>query len=86
MLKNSLISPPILEFPIFSEDNKFVLQSDASDTAVGAVLCNGNLKPVAYASRPLNNAERNYPTIQKELVAIVWAIKYLGHIFMENNS
>lgn len=75
-LKNSLITPPILEYPDFSETNQFVLQTDASGIAIGAVLCNSNMKPIAYASRPLNKAERNYPTIQKELVAIVWAIKY----------
>lgn len=52
-----------------------MLQTDASGLAVGAVLCNGNMEPVAYASRPLNKAERKYSTIQRELVAI-WAIKY----------
>lgn len=76
ILKTSMITPPILQFPDFSESNKFILQTDASGTAVGAVLCNNNRKPVAYASRPLNKAERNYPTIQKELAAIVWATKY----------
>ncbi|CAG9099715.1 unnamed protein product [Plutella xylostella] len=60
----------------FSENNEFVIQTDASGTAIGAVLCNKDLRPIAYASRPLNKAERNYPTIQKELVAIVWAVKY----------
>lgn len=76
ILKNALTVPPILEFPDFSEKNEFVIQTDASGVAVGAVLCNQNLKPIAYASRPLNKAELNYPTIQKELVAVVWAIKY----------
>lgn len=75
-LKTSLMSAPILEYPDFSETNKFILQTDASDLAIGSVLCNSNLKPVAYASRPLNKAERNYPVIQKELTAIVWAVKY----------
>lgn len=75
-LKNKLISPPILQYPDFSEENKFVLQTDASLTSLGVVLCNKDLRPVAYASRPLNKAEKNYPTIQKELLAIVWGIKY----------
>lgn len=52
------------------------MQTDASGTALGAVLCNNNMKPVAYASRPLNKTELNYPTIQKELLTIVWSIKY----------
>lgn len=75
-LKHALTTPPVLDFPDFSDKNEFVIQTDASGTAVGAVLCNKNMKPVAYASRPLNKAELNYPTIQKELVAIVWAVKY----------
>lgn len=73
-LKTALTSPPILEYPNFSKE--FILQTDASGIAIGSVLCNNNMKPVAYASRPLNKAELNYPTIQKELLAIVWSIKY----------
>lgn len=73
-LKNALSSPPILTYPDFS--NEFILQTDASGTAIGSVLCNSDMKPVAYTSRPLNKAELNYPTIQKELLAIVWSVKY----------
>lgn len=76
ILKNKLITPPILQYPDFSDTNTFVLQTDASGVAIGSVLCNKDLKPVAYASRPLNKAELNYPIIQKELLAIVWSIKH----------
>lgn len=76
ILKNALMSPPILQYPDFSNENEFILQTDASNISVGAVLCNKNMRPVAYSSRPLNKAEKNYPTIQKELVAIVWGVKY----------
>lgn len=75
-LKQKLISPPILQYPDFSESNEFILQTDASGVAIGAVLCNKDLRPIAYASRPLNKGELNYPVIQKELTAIVWAVKY----------
>lgn len=75
-LKKLLTSPPILQYPDFSQNKEFILQTDASGTAIGAVLCNHDLRPVAYASRPLNKAEKNYPTIQKELLAVVWGIKY----------
>lgn len=75
-LKRQLISPTILQYPDFSKDNTFVLQTDASGIAIGSVLCNKDMRPVAYASRPLNKGELNYPTIQKELLAIVWSIKY----------
>lgn len=76
LLKKALMSPPVLQYPDFSKENEFILQTDASSLAIGAVLCNKDLRPVAYASRPLNSAERNYPTIQKELLAVVWGIKY----------
>lgn len=76
ILKESLATPPILQYPEFDENNQFILQTDASGIAVGAVLLNQNMRPIAYASRPLNKAEKNYPTIEKELVAIVWAVKH----------
>lgn len=74
-LKNAFVQPPILEFPDFSNNNEFILQTDVSNIAVGVALLNKNHKPVA-ASRSLNKSELNYPTIQKELVAIVWAVKH----------
>ena len=76
LLKQLLMNPPILQYPNFSSDNVFTLQTDASGYAIGAVLANQNGKPVAYASRTLNKAEKMYPTIEKELLAIVWAVKH----------
>lgn len=75
-LKNSLIQPPILQYPDFSPENEFILRTDASGIALGAILSNGDDKPVAYASRTLNKAEKNYPVIEKELLAVVWAVKH----------
>jgi hypothetical protein len=75
-LKTALITPPILQYPDFSNNNEFILQTDASGIAIASVLCNSDMRPVAYTSRPLNKAELNYPTIQKELLAIVWSVKY----------
>lgn len=75
-LRESLIQPPVLQYPNFAEDNEFILQTDASGVAMGAVLSNKNNLPVAYASRSLNKAELNYATIEKELLAIVWAVKH----------
>lgn len=76
ILRNSVIKPPILQYPSFSETNKFILRTDASGYAIGAVLSNSDDKPVAYASRSLNKAEINYPVIEKELLAIVWSVKH----------
>lgn len=76
-LKEKLISAPILQYPNF--ENKFFITTDASGLAIGAVLSqlNNDSKdlPIAYASRILNQAEKNYPAIKKELLAIVWAIR-----------
>lgn len=76
-LKELLINAPILKYPDFSKP--FVLTTDASNIALGAVLSQGNPpndQPIAYASRTLNETEQKYSTIEKELLGIVWACKY----------
>lgn len=75
-LKEKILSPPVLQYPNFSEQNEFTVQTDASNYAIGAILSNKNGRPVSFASRTLNKSEVNYPTIDKELLAIVWAIKH----------
>lgn len=75
--KHILTHDPILQYPDFSKD--FILTTDASNFALGAVLSqgpNGNDKPICYASRTLTESEQNYSTIEKELLAVVWATKY----------
>lgn len=75
--KDLLSNDPILQYPDFSKP--FVLTTDASNYAIGAVLSQGPIggdKPICYASRTLTNSETNYSTIEKELLAIVWATKY----------
>lgn len=75
--KTLLINDPILQYPDFSKE--FLLTTDASNFALGAVLSQGPIgsdRPIAYASRTLNDSEINYSTTEKELLAIVWAIKY----------
>lgn len=75
--KNLLINAPILQYPDFSK--KFILTTDASNVALGAVLSQGPIgqdKPIAFASRTLNESEQKYSTIERELLSIVWACKY----------
>lgn len=75
-LKQCIMSPPVLQYPDLSDKNQFIVQTDASGYAIGAILSNSDNRPVAFASRTLNKAEKNYPTIEKELLAIVWAVKH----------
>lgn len=75
-LKSRLITPPVLQYPNFSENHTFILKTDASGTALGAVLCNEDHRPVAYASRALNKAEMGYCTIEKELLGMVFGITH----------
>ena len=83
-LKLLLASRPILHLPDMQKT--FVLRTDASNYALGAVLLqshNGEMHPIAYASRKLLPRECRYATIEKECLAIVWAVRkfylYLGH-------
>lgn len=81
-LKSKLISPPILKQA--DGTKPFVIRTDASNVAIGAVLLQGEKNdehPVEYASRLLSSAERNYSTIEKEALAVVWALnKFRGYI------
>ena len=75
-LKNMLCKEPILQLPDASKP--FILRTDASQDGVGAVLMQeseGGIFPIAYHSRKLKPAERNYSTVEKELLAVVDGIK-----------
>lgn len=75
-LKQKLVSKPILRIPDF--DKQFVVQTDASGYGLGVALMQyygSELLPVAYASRKLLPREQVYATIEKECLAIVYAIK-----------
>ncbi|GBP00106.1 Retrovirus-related Pol polyprotein from transposon opus [Eumeta japonica] len=77
-LKSMLTTAELLSFPDF--EKPFNLTTDASNTALGAVLSQGEIgkdKPIAYISRSLNKTEENYATNEKEMLAIVWALDNL---------
>lgn len=82
-LKDKLCKEPILQLPDFKKS--FVLRTDASQDAVGAVLMQekeGEVFPVAYHSRRLKGAELRYSTVELELLAIVEGVKkYYFYLF-----
>ena len=74
-LKVALVTAPVLLHPDFSKE--FVVTTDASDYAAGAVLQQDHgegLQPIAFASRKLNPTECRYGAYERELLGIVWAI------------
>ena len=77
LLKMRLLQAPILSFPNFSYP--FVLDTDASETALGAVLSQvieGEERPVAFESRVLTKTEVNYATTKREALGIVQAMQW----------
>ena len=61
-------------------DREFIVQTDASDVGVGAVLSqlddDGVEKPVAFTSQSHSDRERNYSTTKKEASVIVYAVRH----------
>ncbi|KAL2089934.1 hypothetical protein ACEWY4_014622 [Coilia grayii] len=81
-LKNKFTSVPILQVP--DPERQFVVEVDASDIGVGAVLSqrrpeDEKLHPCAYFSRRLSPAERNYDIGDRELLAIKLALEEWRH-------
>jgi len=78
ILKRKLVEKPILGYPVY--EKPFLLFTDASGTGLGAVLSQENEKGgetvIAYASRSLTPAEKNYPITDQECLAIVWGIQH----------
>jgi len=83
-LKHVLSSSPLLSFP--KEEEEFIFDTDASNIGVGAVLSQrqeGKERTIAYFSRVLNKAERNYCVTRRELLAIVDFFKFFRHYLLE---
>ena len=77
-LKDLLCSAPVLSYPNFKQE--FILQTDASDVGVGAILSqydkDGVEHVIAYSSRALSPRERNYSTTEKEAYAIQFGTQH----------
>jgi len=75
-LKRALVTPPVLKYPDFSK--QFIVNTDASASSVAAILTqkhDQNEHPICYSSRTLNAAERRYSAIERECLAVIFAVK-----------
>ena len=76
-LKESLTSAPVLA--LYNANRETTLSADASSYGLGAVLLqkqpDGELRPVAYASRAMSGVEQRYAQIEKEALATTWAFE-----------
>ncbi|GFU14770.1 retrovirus-related Pol polyprotein from transposon 17.6 [Trichonephila clavipes] len=70
-IKRALTEKPILQLANFTE--QFNLFTDASGVGIGSVL-NKHHRPIEFASRTLNTAERNYTVTERECLAVIWAL------------
>ena len=85
-LKIALSTAPILRAPNWNVI--FHVHVDASNLAIGAILAQsreGNRDfPICYASKQLNSAEKNYTTIEREGLVMVYALKKFRHHLLAN--
>ena len=78
ILKDRITRAPILIHP--DNSKSYILQTDASDFSVGAVLlqtCGEYNKPVLFLSHKMNEAQRKYTAMEREAYAIIYALKKL---------
>ena len=82
-LKDCLTSTPILAFPSMNEP--FILYTDASQFAIGAVLAQvqkGLERVICHASKSLSKAQSRYSTTKRELLAIVNYTRQFKHYLL----
>ena len=66
----------------FDPKKPIVVIADSSSYGIGAVICHtvdGVERPICFASRTLSSAEKNYPQIEKEALALVFAVRKFNH-------
>ena len=83
-LRAQLMSPPILAYP--DTQKQFILDTDASDVGMGAVLSqlndSGQEVVIAYASQTLSKSQRNQGSTRKELLAVVTFVTHFKHYLL----
>nr|GEX57266.1 reverse transcriptase domain-containing protein [Tanacetum cinerariifolium] len=87
ILKKKLTEAPILIAPNW--DQPFELMCDASDFTVGAVLgqrIEKHFRPIHCASKTMTQAESNYTTTKKEMLAVVYAFEFFCSYLIMNKS
>ena len=75
-IKQVIMTLPVLAY--FNKTKKHTIQCNASKKGLGAVLLQES-KPVMYVSRALTETEQRYSNIERELLAIVFALERLNH-------
>ncbi|GJV92495.1 reverse transcriptase domain-containing protein [Tanacetum coccineum] len=86
-LKKKLTEAPILIAPNW--DQPFEIMCDASDYAIGTVLgqrIEKHFQPIHYASKTMTEAETNYTTTEKEMLAVVYAFEKFRSYLIMNKS
>lgn len=80
-LKKSLVEAPVLATP--DPDRQFEIHTDASGYGLGAALIQrndkGHPRPIAFISRSLTKAERVWSTMEREILAVLFALEKFKH-------
>ena len=80
-----MLQAPILGYPSSREEDTFILDTDASNCHIGAVLSqmqNGEEKVLSYASKVFSPSERNYCVTRRELLAVVFFVRHFRHYLL----
>ena len=82
-LKSALLATETLAYPY--PDLPCILNTDASDVAVGAVLSqvvNGVERPIVFFSRVLKGSQRNYCPTSPKLLAVILSLQHFRHYLL----
>ena len=87
-IKEILTKEPCLAH--YAKDRENIVTTDASKTGLGITLLqkqsDGEIKPIAFDSRYLNNSKKNYSIGELELLAVVWGLEKVPVLFRRKES